>query len=83
MAVQFQPSVSFFLLLKVRVRVEQAAFTEPTPIGGGCCFSLFQSGLTAAQPIGSGTNSFDADRFSRVPIYSAGINWDLNRARSG
>ena len=38
-------------------------------------------GLTAslAQPIGSGTNSFDADlQYSRVPIYSAGINWDLN-----
>ena len=38
-------------------------------------------GLTAsiAQPIGSGTNSFDADLvFSRVPIFSAGLNWDLN-----
>ena len=46
------------------------------------CSSLFpELGLTAslAQPIGSGTNSFDADlEFSRVPIYSAGINWDLN-----
>lgn len=38
-------------------------------------------GLTAsiAQPIGSGSNSFDADlNFSRVPIVSAGLNWDLN-----
>ena len=38
-------------------------------------------GLTAtfAQPIGSGSNSFNADLdFSRVPIYSAGLNWDLN-----
>ena len=35
--------------------------------------------VSLAQPIGSGTNSFDADlQFSRVPVYSAGINWYLN-----
>jgi hypothetical protein len=42
---------------------------------------LPELGLTAsiAQPIGSGTNSFDADlQFSRVPILSAGLNWNLN-----
>ena len=51
-------------------------------VGGGVLFQPFpELGLTAslAQPIGSGTNSFDADLvYSRVPIYSAGINWDLN-----
>ena len=35
--------------------------------------------VSVAQPIGSGTNSFDSDLdFSRVPIFSAGLNWDLN-----
>ena len=51
-------------------------------ISGGVLFQPFpELGFTAsiAQPIGSGTNSFDADLvFSRVPILSAGINWDLN-----
>ena len=51
-------------------------------ISGGVLFQPFpELGLTAslAQPIGSGTNSFNADlEFSRVPIYSAGINWSLN-----
>ena len=51
-------------------------------VSGGVLFQPFpELGLTAslAQPIGSGTNSFDADlQFSRVPIYSAGIKWDLN-----
>ena len=38
-------------------------------------------GLTATvlHPMGRGTNSFDSDlAFSRVPILSAGLNWDLN-----
>ena len=51
-------------------------------LSGGLLFQPFpELGLTAsiAQPIGSGTNSFDADLvFSRVPILSAGLNWDLN-----
>ena len=51
-------------------------------LSGGVLFQPFpELGLTAsiAQPIGSGTNSFDADLvFSRVPIFSAGLNWDLN-----
>ena len=52
-------------------------------ISGGVLFQpVPELGLTAslAQPIGSGNNSFDADlEFSRVPIYSAGINWTLTR----
>ena len=51
-------------------------------VSGGVLFQPFpELGLTAgiAQPIGAGTNSFNADlQFSRVPIYSAGLNWDLN-----
>ena len=55
--------------------------TSPYLSGGLLWQPLPQLGLTAsvAQPIGSGTNSFDADlNFSRVPILSAGLNWDLN-----
>ena len=55
--------------------------TSPYLSGGLLWQPLPQLGLTAsvAQPIGSGTNSFDADlKFSRVPILSAGLNWDLN-----
>ena len=40
-----------------------------------------QLGLTAsiAQPIGSGTNSFDSNlRYSKVPVISGGLNWHLN-----
>ena len=51
-------------------------------ISGGVLFQpIPELGLTAsiAQPVGAGTNSFNADlQFSRVPIFSAGINWDLN-----
>ena len=51
-------------------------------IGGGILFQpSSELGLTVslAQPIGRGNNSFDANlKFSRVPIYSAGINWNLN-----
>ena len=51
-------------------------------ISAGILFQpIPELGLTAsvAQPIGSGTNSFDSDLvFSRVPIFSAGLNWDLN-----
>ena len=51
-------------------------------LSGGVLYRPFpELGLTAsvAQPIGSGTNSFNADlNFARVPIVSAGILWDLN-----
>ena len=51
-------------------------------VSGGVLFqALPELGLSASitQPIGSGTNSFNSDLiFSRVPIYSAGINWNLN-----
>ena len=51
-------------------------------MSGGVLFQPFSElGFTAslAQPIGTGTNSFDTDLpFARVPIYSAGINLDLN-----
>lgn len=55
--------------------------TNPYISGGVLWQPTAELGLTAsiAQPIGSGTNSFDADlQFSRVPILSAGLNWDLN-----
>ena len=38
-------------------------------------------GLTASitQPLGDGTNSFDRNlKYSRVPVFSAGLNWHLN-----
>ena len=51
-------------------------------ISAGVLFQpIPELGISAsvAQPIGSGTNSFDSDLvFSRVPIFSAGLNWDLN-----
>ena len=51
-------------------------------VSGGVLFQPFpELGLMAslAKPIGSGNNSFNADlEFSRVPIYSASINWNLN-----
>ena len=51
-------------------------------ISGGVLFQPIPElalNATVAQPIGSGTNSFDSDLvFSRVPIFSAGLNWDLN-----
>jgi len=51
-------------------------------LSGGVLFQPFpELGFTAsiAQPVGSGTNSFNSNLvFSRVPILSAGINWDLN-----
>ena len=55
--------------------------TNPFISGGFLFQPIPELGLTAsvAQPLGSGTNSFDADLvFSRVPILSAGLNWDLN-----
>ena len=51
-------------------------------ISGGVLFQPIPElalNATVAQPIGSGTNNFDSDLvFSRVPIFSAGLNWDLN-----
>lgn len=55
--------------------------TNPTISGGVLWQPIPELGLTASitQPIGSGTNSFDADlQFSRVPILAAGLNWNLN-----
>ena len=79
----FTPGVSFLPAKQGSGQGGSGTFYGTNPyISGGVLFQPFpELGLTAslAQPIGSGTNSFDADlEFSRVPIYSAGINWDLN-----
>ena len=79
----FNPGVSFLPATQGEGQGGAGTFYgNNTYVSGGVLFQPFpELGLTAsiAQPIGSGTNTFDADlEFSRVPIYSAGINWDLN-----
>ena len=79
----FNPGVSFLPDTQGEGQGGAGIFYGTNPyVSGGVLFQPFpELGLTAslAQPIGSGTNSFDADlQFSRVPIYSAGINWALN-----
>ena len=79
----FNPGVSFLPAMQGADQGGSGTFYGTNPyVSGGVLFQPFpELGLTAslAQPIGSGTNSFDANlEFSRVPIYSAGINWDLN-----
>ena len=79
----FNPGVSFLPATQGEGQGGAGTFYGTNPyVSGGVLFQpVPEVGLTASlsQPIGSGTNSFDADlQFSRVPIYSAGINWDLN-----
>ena len=79
----FNPGVSFLPATQGKDQGGAGKFYGINPyVGGGVLFQPFpELGLTAsiAQPIGSGTNSFNADlQFLRVPIYSAGINWNLN-----
>ena len=79
----FNPGVSFLPTTQGTGQGGAGTFYGTNPyVSGGVLFQPFpELGLTAslAQPIGSGTNSFDTDlEFSRVPIYSAGINWNLN-----
>ena len=79
----FNPGVSFLPATQGEGQGGAGKFYGTNPyVSGGVLFQPFpELGLTAslAQPIGRGTNSFDADlEFSRVPIYSASINWDLN-----
>ena len=51
-------------------------------ISGGLLWRpIPELGLTASitQPLGDGTNSFDRNlKYSRVPVFSAGLNWHLN-----
>ncbi|WP_156487600.1 hypothetical protein [Synechococcus sp. MIT S9509] len=79
----FAPGVSLLPATQGSGQGGAGTFYGTNPyVSGGVLFQPFpELGFTAsiAQPIGSGTNSFDADLvFSRVPILSAGINWDLN-----
>ena len=79
----FSPGVSFLPATQGSGQGGPGTFYGTNPyVSGGVLFQPFpEIGLTAslAQPIGGGTNSFDADlKFSRVPIYSAGMNWNLN-----
>ena len=79
----FNPGVSFLPATQGSGQGGAGMFYGTNPyVSGGVLFQPFpELGLTAslAQPFGSGANSFDADLgFSRVPIYSAGINWNLN-----
>ena len=79
----FNPGVSFLPAMQGAGQGGAGTFYGTNPyVSGGVLFQPFpELSLTAslAKPIGNGTNSFDADlEFSRVEIYSAGINWDLN-----
>ena len=79
----FTPGVNFLPSTQGTDQGGAGTFYGTNPyLSGGVLFQpIPELGLTAslAQPIGGGTNSFDEDlKFSRVPIYSAGINWDLN-----
>ena len=83
MAIQFQPGRELSsCYARFRPRWSWHVLWNQPYVSGGVLFQPFpELGLTAslAQPFGSGANSFDADLgFSRVPIYSAGINWNLN-----
>ncbi len=54
---------------------------NPYMSGGFLWYPIPEVGLSAsiAQPIGNGANSFDKNlRFSRVPIWSGGVNWHFN-----
>ena len=79
----FNPGVSFLPSTQGAGQGGAGTFYGTNPyISGGVLFQPFpELGLTAslAKPIGSGNNSFDTDlEFSRVLIYSAGINWNFN-----
>ena len=79
----FNPGVSFLPETQGAGQGGAGRFYGTNPyVSGGVLFQpIPELTLTAsiARPIGSGTNSFDANlKFSRIPIYSAGINWDLN-----
>ncbi|KZR90604.1 hypothetical protein MITS9508_00605 [Synechococcus sp. MIT S9508] len=79
----FAPGVSFLPSTQGADQGGAGRFYGTNPyVSGGVLFQPFpELGFTASisQPFGSGTNSFDANlAFSRVPILSAGINWDLN-----
>lgn len=77
------PGISFLPANQGADQGGAGEFYGTTPfVSAGVLFQpIPELGLSAtmAQPIGSGTNSFDSDLvFSRVPIFSAGLNWDLN-----
>ena len=79
----FTPGVSFLPATQGSGQGGAGKFYGTNPyVSGGVLFHPFpELSLTAslAQPFGNGTNSFNTElEFSRVPIYSAGINWDLN-----
>ena len=55
--------------------------TNPYISGGLLWHPIAEIGITAsvAQPIGSGTNSFDKNlKYSRATVFSGGLNWHLN-----
>ena len=55
--------------------------TSPYISGGLLWNPIHEIGITAsiAQPLGTGTNSFDRNlKYSRVPVFSGGLNWHLN-----
>ncbi len=79
----FVPGVSWLPAKQGAGQGGSGSFYGTTPyLAAGLLWQANQHlGLTAtfAQPIGSGSNSFNTNLdFSRVPIYSAGLNWDLN-----
>ena len=79
----FTPGISFLPSSQGKGQGGAGEFygTNPYISGGLVWHPRPKIGLTAsiAQPLGSGTNSFDRNlKYSRVPVLSLGVNWHLN-----
>ena len=79
----FNPGISFLPSRQGEGQGGAGKFYGTIPyIGGGILWNAITGiGVTAsvAQPIGSGANSFDENlEYSRVPIFSGGVNWHIN-----
>ena len=79
----FNPGISFLPSSQGRDQGGAGEFYGTNPyISGGILWQpIPEIGLTAAaiQPVGGGTNSFDRNlKYSRIPVFSAGLNWHLN-----
>ena len=77
------PAVSFLPSSQGREQGGAGEFygTNPYISGGLLWHPIAEMGVSAsiAQPLGSGTNSFDENlKYSRSPVFSGGLNWHLN-----
>ena len=79
----FAPAISFLPSTQGKGQGGAGEFygTNPYISGGFSWHPRAEVGLTTsiAQPLGSGTNSFDKNlKYFRTPVFSAGLNWYLN-----